>query len=113
MYKELLIELISILKERDYKKATEHLEVMKETRDVGLLSRAECIMSVFDWIYADSEEKKQASLELFYNSLELINALKKDNEKYDLGYNFYDDFDVENLFTLINETKLGVNYGTA
>lgn len=113
MYKELLIELISILKERDYEKATRHVEMMKNTKDVGLMARAEYIMTVFDYIYSDNEGKKSFILEHCRNVLEMIEQLRDDSKKYELGYNLYDDFNMENIIKIANNINGGQNYGTA
>lgn len=113
MYKEFLIELISILKERDYEKATRHVEMMKNTKDVGLMARAEYIMTVFDYIYSDNEEKKSFILGHCRNVLEMIEQLRDDSKKYELGYNLYDDFNMENIIKIANNINGGQNYGTA
>ena len=113
MYQEFLIELISILKERDYEKASQHVEMMKNTKDVGLMSRAEYIMTVFDYIYSDSDEKKSLIIEHCRNILCMIEELRRDSKKYDLGYNLYDEFNMENIIKIANNINGRQNYGIA
>lgn len=103
MHKDMLLELISLAIERDLDRISILIEKMRNLNDIGLILRAEYIMSVFDIIHARNEEEKMHGEELLIGASTMIDKLKEDNVKYSLNYNMYDEFNLDYIQMIVSK----------